>query len=231
MKKVVSICIAIALCFCMLPLFSASYDNNEFQRKSRMYTRMAQTAYDEGEYEASVEYAVLAEENALLSEQFIEQAMAKADAQSLLYKAHTRLNWARDKKADLYFPGAYQVAAEAVFLADESFASNDFSETKRLAQKALDSLSVVKEVVPLPEYYRVEYWTTTKDCLWNIAQSPAVYNDPWLWEKLYEANKAILPNPNNPDLIKPGMMIKIPSLKDEYREGVFDPKIKYEPIN
>jgi hypothetical protein len=89
---------------------------------------------------------------------------------------------------------------------------------------------VIREVVPLPAYYRVEYWQTTKDCLWNIAKNPAVYDNPFLWEKLYEANKDILKQPENPNLVMPGMMVKIPSLKDEYREGVYDSSITYEPL-
>lgn len=214
----------------LAPVFSASYDNNEFQRKSRAYTKMAESAYDEGEYDAAVEYARLAEENALLSAQYIEKMLVRADAQTLLYRAHTRLTWAKEKKADLYFPGAYQSAAEAVFSGDELFAAEDYPGARKLAEKALDSLSVIREVVPLPAYYRVEYWQTTKDCLWNIAKNPAVYDNPFLWEKLYEANKDILKQPENPNLVMPGMMVKIPSLKDEYREGVYDSSITYEPL-
>ncbi len=230
MKKLFFAVLCAAFFSSLVPLYSASYDNNEFQRKSRAYTRMAEKAYDEGEYDAAVEYARIAEENAQLSVRYIEKMILRADVQTLLYRAHTRLTWAKEKKADLYFPGAYQSAAEAVFAGDELFAAEDFPGAKQLAEKALADLSVIREVVPLPAYYRVEYWATTKDCLWNIAKNPAIYDDPFLWEKLYEANKEMLKQPGNPNLVMPGMMVKIPSLKDEYREGVYDPSIRYEPL-
>ena len=37
-----------------------------------------------------------------------------------------------------------------------------------------------------------------------------------------------MPRPNDPNLIMPGMKMKIPSLTGEYREGVYSPKKKYE---
>lgn len=230
MKKIIRLVFCLVFITSLSFVYAATYDNNEFQKKSRLYSQKAEKAYDEGDYEAAVEFARIAEENALLSTKFIEKMLLRSDAQNLLYKAHTRLTWAKEKKADLYFPGAYQVAAESVFAADEFFANEEYTDTKRLSQRALDSLQNIREVVPLPAWYRVEYWQTTKDCLWNIAKNPAVYNDAFLWEKLYEANRATLTQPDNPNLVMPGMMIKIPSLADEYREGVYDSKIKYESL-
>lgn len=54
----------VACLFCLaaiLPLSAATYDNNEFQRKSRAYSDLAAKAYDEGDYDASVNYAAEAE--------------------------------------------------------------------------------------------------------------------------------------------------------------------------
>jgi len=109
MKKI-GFAILFAVFFTSLaPVFSASYDNNEFQRKSRAYTKMAESAYDEGEYDAAVDYARLAEENALLSAQYIEKMLLRVDAQTLLYRAHTRLTWAKEKKSRLVFPRSVSV--------------------------------------------------------------------------------------------------------------------------
>jgi nucleoid-associated protein YgaU len=44
-----------------------------------------------------------------------------------------------------------------------------------------------------------------------------------MWKVLYNANKSKMPDPNNPDLIEPGMVIDIPSVKGETREGMWRP--------
>jgi hypothetical protein len=51
----------------------------------------------------------------------------------------------------------------------------------------------------------------------KIAAKPSIYNDERLWQLIYNANKNdknLLPNPNNPDLIRPGIEIFIPLLLD-----------------
>ena len=53
MKKIITILIFLLV---LIPLFAVSYDDNEYQRKSRAYTELAAKAYDEGDYEASIEY-------------------------------------------------------------------------------------------------------------------------------------------------------------------------------
>ena len=62
-----------------------------------------------------------------------------------------------------------------------------------------------------------------RDCFWRIAEYDFVYGDPWLWRVLYEANKHKLPDPNNPDWMEPGMIIEIPSIAGELRDGTWDP--------
>jgi nucleoid-associated protein YgaU len=73
----------------------------------------------------------------------------------------------------------------------------------------------------LPAQYTVGTWATTKDCFWNIAALASVYNDPWQWRTLYNANKASLPDPNNPDLVHPGTVLVIPSIRGETRDGMY----------
>jgi nucleoid-associated protein YgaU len=82
---------------------------------------------------------------------------------------------------------------------------------------------------PLPSQYTVRPWAESRDCLWNIAGRPGVYGDPAQWRRLYEANRAKLPNPDNPNLIHPGTVLDIPSIRGETRQGMWDPKKKYPP--
>ncbi len=57
-------------------------------------------------------------------------------------------------------------------------------------------------------YYKVKYRETLKDCLWRIAGK--YYKNPWLWKKIYAENRDRIKNPN---LIKPGWVIRVPKLK------------------
>jgi nucleoid-associated protein YgaU len=52
--------------------------------------------------------------------------------------------------------------------------------------------------------YIVGSWEKDRDCLWNISKK--IYNDPYKWRIIYEANKTI----KNPDLIYPGQKLDIP---------------------
>jgi nucleoid-associated protein YgaU len=45
------------------------------------------------------------------------------------------------------------------------------------------------------------------DCLWAIAKKKNIYNDPFLWPVIYEANKGKIKKAN---LIYPGQKLKIP---------------------
>jgi nucleoid-associated protein YgaU len=63
--------------------------------------------------------------------------------------------------------------------------------------------------VPSPgtsRYYSVQ----DGDSFTSIASDPAIYNDPYQWERLYNANRDRMLNPENPHLILPGMILEIP---------------------
>lgn len=79
-----------------------------------------------------------------------------------------------------------------------------------------------------PQYYIVREWEDYKDCFWNIAGKPYIYNDPWMWQKLYEANKDRIPDPENPNIIEPGMKMIIPSVSGETRNGEYNPDFNYD---
>jgi len=82
----------------------------------------------------------------------------------------------------------------------------------------------------LPATYTVRPWSVSKDCFWNIAGFPWVYGDPHQWRLLYNANKSKLPNPNNPNVIEPGTVLDIPSIKGEVRQGAWESGKTYEPF-
>ena len=225
MKKVVSTVFTLLASAC---LFAASYTNNTYQKLADEYAQKAQNAFDAGQYVDAVEYSEKAAENAELSKAYIDMMKSRGNAESEMKLAKNRLDWAEGIKADKSFPIAFTAAKEAYANAEASFEKEDFLAAVTFAKASITALDGVYEVTPLPEYYIVRPWAETKDCYWNISGRPYVYNNPLLWENLYQANKSNMPKPNDPNLIMPGMKMKIPSITGEYREGVYSPSKKYE---
>ncbi len=225
MKKFFSVLFVITF---TASIFAVSYKNNTYQKLADEYTKKAEKAMDAGEYEDSIEYARLAEENAELSRQFIQAMMARTDAEDAIKLAKNQLAWAEKIDAPNIYPMAYTSAKDNLENAESAFDDEDWAKATEYAKASLAALDGVKEVTPLPEYYIVRPWAETKDCYWNISGRPYVYNNPLLWENLYQANKSAMPKPEDPNLIHPGMKMKIPSLTGEYRSGTYDPKKSYE---
>ena len=209
-------------------LFAVSYKNNTYQKLANEYTKKAQNALDAGDYVLAEEYAQKAEENAALSEAFIKKMLAKSEADSAMKAASKKLDYAKSIGADRNFPMAYSAAQKSYASAQDSYDSEDYVTAVAYANQVLEALADVKEITPLPQYYIVRPWAETKDCYWNISGRAYVYNNPLLWENLYQANKNNMPKPNDPNLILPGMKMEIPSITGEYREGVYSPAKKYD---
>lgn len=55
--------------------------------------------------------------------------------------------------------------------------------------------------------YTVGTWAENRDCLWNIAGNIEIYADPFMWPKIWQANKDQI---RNPDIIHPGQVLTIP---------------------
>jgi len=133
-------------------------------------------------------------------------------------------------------------------LAEDSFAEGDYDASAKYAdeaawlatqsdiwiQQSLEGLRTsggrTPSSAPLPATYTVRPWSVSKDCFWNIAGFPWVYGNPHQWRLLYNANKSKLPNPNNPNVIEPGTVLDIPSIKGEVRQGAWESGRTYEPI-
>ncbi len=213
--------------------FSVSYKNNTYQKLADEYTRKAEHALDAGEYVLAEEYAAKAEENARLSEEFVKKMLARADCDTVMKQASKKLEYAKSINAERNFPMAYSSAQKSFASAQESYNKEDYVSATAFAKQVLTALADIREITPLPEYYVVRPWAETKDCYWNISGRPYIYDNPLLWENLYqnEENKKNMPRPNDPNLILPGMKMKVPSITGEYREGVYNPAKSYDPYS
>jgi len=128
-------------------------------------------------------------------------------------------------------------------LAEGAYNEGDYDASAGFAEAAIRSAELSDEYIaeqtgisvkdgplPLPASYTVRAWGVSQDCFWNIAGRPWVYGNSRQWRTLYNANKAKLPDPNNPNLIEPGIVLDIPSLKGEVREGAWDKDKTYTPL-
>lgn len=55
--------------------------------------------------------------------------------------------------------------------------------------------------------YTVGTWAHDRDCLWNIAKKPDIYDNAWLWPKIWQGNRDQI---KDPDIIHPGQKLTIP---------------------
>jgi len=145
--------------------------NNEYLLESQRLTKLAEDAYNFGDYDTSTSFAEAAIQAAELSDEYVSQ------------------------QAGITITTTVVPAADA-----------------------------------LPASYTIRAWSVSHDCFWNIAGRPWVYGNPRQWRVLYNANKAKLPDPNNPNVIEPGIVLDIPSLKGEVRQGAWDENRTYKPL-
>ncbi|MDR0312925.1 MAG: LysM peptidoglycan-binding domain-containing protein, partial [Treponema sp.] len=217
--------------------------NNRWYIESVRLTNLALAAYEEGNYDASTQYAHEAIRFAELSDEYVRLQLKIREADNAIAAAQARLNWASSSSvnAAIRFPSEYNIAQTAFFEANNFRNAENWDDAISAAERVINALAFVTDssgitppvqqpgpgVYNLPAQYTVQPWAISKDCLWNIAGRAWVYNDPTQWRLLYNANRARLPQPDNPDLIHPGMVLDIPSIGGEVREGMYDASRAY----
>ena len=221
-----------------------SIRNNRYFRESVRLSNLAQQSYEEGDYDASSQYSEEAVRYAKLSDEFVLLQLKIKECDDAIAAARRRLDFAASVNAASRYPSEYSKAQTAYTEARTFRAAESWDEAIAAANRVLAALAAVTSEQPrpsspppqqpeptrLPAQYTVRPWATTKDCLWNIAGRPWVFNDPKQWKRLYEANKSRMPKPNNPDLIEPGMVLDIPSIRGETRQGMWDAGKNYPPL-
>ena len=237
-------CIAVLLCAAATVLPAQSLLDNEYYKKAQDLRYQSEQALEEGDYDAAASLAVEAKENLAKSDAYVEEAMSFYRANGWLNRANDRVAYAKSIAADVNFKDAYDKAVAEARGAKDALDAKEYDTSIMLSKSALAALEGIavvqapkRPVEPTqpaepswPQYYEVRLLPSRRDCFWRIAEYPFVYNDPWKWKILYEANKSLLLDPNNPDLIEPGQVFEIPSLADEKREGTWDPETSYPPL-
>lgn len=126
-----------------------------------------------------------------------------------------RLNRRLDELARLSNQDLWSRAKE---LDDLRAATNDARENKMSAipeyydrlQDQLNRLEGLRkslDAAMMAMTYTVGTWAKDRDCLWNIAKKPTIYDNAFLWPKIWQGNRDQI---KNPDIIYPGQKLKVP---------------------
>jgi len=238
--------IALFLGSAAVPLFAQSLLDNEYYHKAQDLLAQSRQALDAGEYDNSASLASQAHDMLAKSDDYVATMTQFYRANGNLSIAKDRVAYAKSIGADTNYKTAYDTAVTDVAGAKTALDGKDYPHSIDLSKAAVAALADIapvaakapaKEPSPqpgaspaLPQYYTVRLLEPLRDCLWRIAGYPFVYNNPWKWRILYEANKDMLENPKNPDLIEPGTRFIIPSLGGETRDGDYDPQVTYPPL-
>ena len=222
--------------------------NNRFFVESVRYTILAQQAFDEGDYLASIEFSEEAVRFAALSDEYVRLQLKIRETDNAIAAARRQLDFATAVDAASRYPSEYSEAQTAFGEARAYRASEDWDDAIDAAHRVLAALANVSDLPPvhiaqpepapepepqqvfLPAQYTVRSWLTHRDSLWHIAGRDWVFNDPYQWRRLYEANRARMPEPGNPNLIHPGMILDIPSIRGETRQGMWEEGFEYPPL-
>jgi hypothetical protein len=236
-------------------LWGQSLLDNEYYKRAMELQGQSEQAFEEGDYDGAAGMAREAKENFAKSDAYVQRMLQMYRANGWLQRANERLAYAKGIKAEVNFAQEFEEAARDALMAKVTFDAGEYPRSIFLSKEAIAALQDIREVVvvapepepvaepeptvtpeepqapPLPKQYMVQLILPKRDCFWRIAGYPFVYNDPWKWKILFKANKSVLENPENPDLIEPGQVFTIPSLKGEVREGEYDPQQNYTPFS
>jgi nucleoid-associated protein YgaU len=158
-------------------------------------------------------------QDALVSLQGEQEAplVAKSDAIGARLNELSRLSnqdlWARKAELDSvqnWINEAGKNPSSAIQKYQESL--KDQQSRLDALKKTLTDIIANGEVMPT---YTVGTWARDRDCLWNIAKKPKIYDNPFLWPKIWQGNRDQI---KNPDVIQKGQKLKIPPKADLTKE-------------
>ncbi|MDR2403630.1 MAG: LysM peptidoglycan-binding domain-containing protein [Spirochaetaceae bacterium] len=224
------------------PVVPLNVRNNQYYLESVRLTKLAQESFDYGDYDASSQYAEEAQHYADLSDEYVALQLKIKETNDAIAAARKRLDWAVSIKAADRYPDEMKTAQAAYDEALSERTAKQWDPAIEAAGRVINALAYVREAdapppppraedkPALPAQYTVRPWAVSKDCFWNIAGRAWVYGDSTKWRIIYNANRAKLPNPDNPDLMHPGTILDIPSVQGETRQGMWDSAKTYNPL-
>ncbi|MEI0559183.1 LysM peptidoglycan-binding domain-containing protein [Brachyspira intermedia] len=191
--------------------------------------------------------------NALSSGDYTNSLTKSREAMNMLDRLEAPLAYAKaqdsmDKaKKDGYNnskPNLYTEALKSLSSAGETLIANNYSDSLMHSKNVISLVNsmestsgdiaspeeeqvIVTDGTVFPQYYIVQSRRTNTDSLWRIASYDFIYGNGNLWKKIYDANKDTIKNPN---VIRAGQKLIIPSLKGETRQGTYSTNQTYGNI-
>lgn len=220
--------------------------DNPYYKEAQELRRQAEQAIDEGDYDEAVELSQQAQELTRKARAWAEEQLLRYQANAWTNRAQERLQFAERVNAEERYPQEYENATGFYEQAESLFEEEEYEQSIQASRNVISALAGVRAVSPSdervateererpepepepekdvkPRYYVVRLIPERRDCFWRIAEYEFVYDDPWKWPELYEANKNKIPDPDNPHLILPGTRLRIPSVEGEERRGTWEP--------
>jgi nucleoid-associated protein YgaU len=198
------------------------YDNPNYKRSQEL-RRQADIAFAQGEYLKAEEYSRESERLSALSREEAETQLLQWVANSWKNRAADRIAFGEKNGAAGALGAGWTEAKASFAVAVREYDAKRYAESTTASKSVLD---LMKDFDPskLPAFYTVRLIPDARDCFWRIAGYSFIYGDPWKWRVIYEANKNKIPQPDNPDLIVPGIVLTIPSISGEARSGTWSGK-------
>lgn len=211
---------------------------------AKEHSQIARSAYEAGELKkgfSAIEVAKLNADDAYFTS-------LKATAAKKIEEAQAAIDAAKGSEAAKLSPNDIKAAEESLVQAKSLFNDGKYKESmiasgqainiaqgvsskkavavapiveqqgkEGVAVKEEQKEAIQKKVEEETEYtlYKVKYNPAKRDCLWRIAEK--FYNDGFKWKVIYDANRDIVKNPN---LIKPGWILKIPKAATKLTQPV-----------
>lgn len=229
MERKTMIIITIIICILLYGIIAVGeslFDNPDY-KKAKELNRMAEKAFEEGDYDKAYEYAEEAKEYIEKADAYASMLVLRNKANTIMYKASKRIEYVNSQGGETTFPQEYKKALTDFQFAKSAYNKEDYERCIEYSNRVIQDLEGIGPKTTLPKYYKVRLIPRRRDCFWRIAEYKFIYNNPWKWSVIYEANKEKLRDPNNPHLIFPGQTFIIPSINGEIREGTYDPKKSY----
>jgi nucleoid-associated protein YgaU len=201
--------------------------DNPYYQEAQQLRRQAEQAIENGEYDRAVELAQEAQQLTRQAREWAEEQLLRYQANAWTNRAEERLDFAERVDAEERYPEEFANAQELYEQAESLFEEEEYEDSIQASRNVISALASVRAVGPsdevLPRFYVVRLIPDRRDCFWRIAGYDFVYDNPWEWRRIYEANRDKIPDPDNPDLIEPGTVLRIPSIRGETRSGTWQP--------
>ncbi len=224
--------------------------DNQYYKSAKDLLAQSQTAMQTGDYDGAARLAAQAHDALAQSDDYVATMTQFYRANGWLSQANARIAYAKSINADVNDKDVYDKATADSQDAKTALDAKDYQKSIDLSKGVIAALANIAPAAvaaapaapaapapaqpegpsPLPAAYVLRSLHPVGDCFWLIAGYPFVYGNPWKWKLLYDANKSLLKDPNNPDLIEVGTRIVIPSANGEKREGDYDPQKQYPSI-